>query len=71
MIVILNQFIILVCYDSLCRSMADASSSSQIYHDQFDRVNTQCVRMLLSAYGMMRVFNIKNGNEDNPCHIQA
>ena len=68
---LLNQFIILACYDSLCRSMADASPISQLYHDHFDRVNTRCVRMLLSEYGMTRFFNIKNGSEDNPCHIQA
>lgn len=49
---ILNQFIILVCYDDLCRSMADASPNSKVYHDHFDRVNVRCARLLSSVYGI-------------------
>lgn len=51
--VLLNQFIILVCYDSLCRDMAESSPGSEqnVYHDHFDRVNVRCVMMLLSDYG--------------------
>ncbi|KAL7519061.1 hypothetical protein ACHAWX_003860 [Stephanocyclus meneghinianus] len=50
---LLNQFIILVCYDTLCRDMADAfpCDEKDVYHDHFDRVNVRCVRMLLSDHG--------------------
>ncbi|KAL3789495.1 hypothetical protein HJC23_009731 [Cyclotella cryptica] len=52
---LLNQFIILVCYDSLCRDMSDACPCGEkdVYHDHFDRVNVRCLRMLLSDYGWM------------------
>ena len=50
---LLNQFIILVCYDSLCRNMANSfpDGMAKVYNDHFDRVNARCVRMLLSDYG--------------------
>jgi len=47
---LLNQFIILVCYDSLCRTMADSSSDErmvEVQHAHFDRVNTKCAQMIL------------------------
>ncbi|KAL7463584.1 hypothetical protein ACHAXS_003947 [Conticribra weissflogii] len=51
---LLNQFIILVCYDHLCRSMAETSpdeQSKKLLHSHFDRVNVRCVNMLLSKFG--------------------
>ena len=50
---LLNQFVLLVCYDSLCRNMADASDENerQVYHSHFDRVNARCAMMLLSEFG--------------------
>jgi len=46
---LLNQFIILVCYDSLCRTMADSSIDEmvEVQHAHFDRVNARCARMIL------------------------
>jgi thiamine kinase-like enzyme len=46
---LLNQFIILVCYDSLCRDMADLSSDEmvEVQHAHFDRVNARCAQMIL------------------------
>lgn len=46
---LLNQFIILVCYDSLCRTMADSSIDDmvEVQHAHFDRVNTRCAQMIL------------------------
>lgn len=46
---LLNQFIILVCYDSLCRTMADSSIGAmvEVQHAHFDRVNTRCAKMIL------------------------
>ena len=46
---LLNQFIILVCYDSLCRTMADSSIGEmvEVQHAHFDRVNTRCAKMIL------------------------
>ena len=46
---LLNQFIILVCFDSLCRTMADSSADEiiEVQHAHFDRVNTRCARMIL------------------------
>eukprot|EP00804_Cyclotella_cryptica_P023934 CCRYP_010051-RA/>CCRYP_010051-RA protein AED:0.17 eAED:0.17 QI:0/-1/0/1/-1/1/1/0/202 len=40
---LLNQLVILVCFDSLCRAMADACPCIErdVYHDHFDRVNIQ------------------------------
>ncbi|KAL9182350.1 hypothetical protein ACHAXT_013002 [Thalassiosira profunda] len=54
---LLNQFIILVCYDSLCRSMADASPDGPTFHHHFDRVNVRCARMLLSEFGIPRLMS--------------
>jgi len=51
---LLNQFVILVCYDDLCRSLAEASpdkESKELLHSHFDRVNVRCVNMLLSEFG--------------------
>jgi len=49
---LLNQFIILVCYDSLCRDMANTfQGKKDVYHDHFDKVNARCIRMLLSNFG--------------------
>lgn len=42
---LLNQFVMLVCYDSLCREMA---GSREDQHAHFDRVNTRCARMILA-----------------------
>ena len=42
---LLNQFVILVSYDSLCREMAD---SREDQHAHFDRVNSRCARMILA-----------------------
>ena len=42
---LLNQFVMLVCYDSLCREMA---GSRKDQHAHFDRVNTRCARMILA-----------------------
>jgi hypothetical protein len=42
---LLNQFVILVSYDSLCREMA---GSREDQHAHFDRVNTRCARMILA-----------------------
>mmetsp|Transcript_11791 Transcript_11791/g.18099 ORF Transcript_11791/g.18099 Transcript_11791/m.18099 type:complete len:377 (+) Transcript_11791:156-1286(+) len=46
---LLNQFIILVCYDSLCRTMADSSidDMAEVQHAHFDRVNARCAQMIL------------------------
>ncbi|KAK1744190.1 aminoglycoside phosphotransferase family protein [Skeletonema marinoi] len=55
---LLNQFIILVCYDSLCRTMADSSSDErmvEVQHAHFDRVNTRCAQMIL-------LYNYNDGN---------
>lgn len=49
---LLNQLIILVCYDELCRDMADSFQDERVvYHAHFDRVNVRCVKMLLSDFG--------------------
>lgn len=42
---LLNQFIILVCYDSLCRDMTHSLSCEMV--DHFDRVNARCSQMIL------------------------
>lgn len=42
---LLNQFVILVSYDSLCREMADTREDQ---HAHFDRVNTRCARLILA-----------------------
>ena len=49
---LLNQFVILVCYDSLCREMANTfHDKKDVYHNHFDKVNVRCIRMLLSSFG--------------------
>ena len=52
---LLNQFVILVCYDSLCRQMADSSGEmAKVQHRHFDRVNTRCANLIL-------LYNFKDG----------
>lgn len=48
---LLNQFVILVCYDNVCREMADSSPNEmvEVQHTHFDRVNTRCTRMILAS----------------------
>ena len=51
---VLNQFILLICFDSLCRDVANGYQSKNekhLYHAHFDRVNIRCVMMLLSNLG--------------------
>lgn len=51
---ILNQFIILVCYDDLCRvGLSDSFSDDMrnVYHSHFDKVNVRCARLLISEFG--------------------
>lgn len=52
---LLNQLVILICYDGLCRDMADSlRDEKDVYHAHFDRVNVRCARMLLSDFGWVK-----------------
>jgi hypothetical protein len=52
---LLKQLVILICYDGLCRDMADSLRDvKDVYHAHFDRVNVRCARMLLSDFGWVK-----------------
>lgn len=55
-ICVLNQFILLICFDSLCREVANSyqdTDERHMYHAHFDRVNIRCVMLLLSDFGWL------------------